>query len=268
MQTTTAPELKGVFFDLYGTLLILGDMKQAWSDWMEVLYGALCSRNTSLTRDSFDDCCHQFFGKEEPIAQTEDGLTIFERRLLRLAANLGSEIEMSVLKETATRAVNAWQTHVRLDPEAIGVLTALKKSKILALISNFDHPPHARRVLTEVGLDRCFETIVISGEIGIKKPDPRIFRMALEATGLRPDQIVYVGDTQEDVDGAIAAGIRPFLIARSAEANQPGILDYTRKDEQSSARRLMTNPTVAVATIASLPEILGLLENLHTTNVQ
>ncbi len=266
MQQITSSEIKGVFFDLYGTLLILGDMKRAWSDWMEVLYAALCSE-VSVTRDQFDDCCHAFFGRDEPAADADIGLTIFERRIRRLAASLNSAIEQPALSQTATRAVAAWQAHVRVDPQAITVLTALKQNKVLALISNFDHPPHARRVLAEAGLARCFESIVISAEVGIKKPDPRIFRVALEATGLRPDEVVYVGDTQEDVDGAIAAGIRPVLIARPANPDEPRILDYNRGNEQPSDR-LVVSGAIPTTTINSLPEILALVDRLPTTNVQ
>src|SRR6266516_3436756 len=108
MQQSTQREVKGVFFDLYGTLLILGDMKRAWSDWMEVLYASLCSQEMAVTRESFGDYCHQFFGKEEPTAELADGMTVFERRINRLAAKLGSQIELQQLKETATRAVAAW----------------------------------------------------------------------------------------------------------------------------------------------------------------
>lgn len=256
-----------MFFDLYGTLLILGDMKQAWADWMEVLYAALCPRELFVSREDFDNCCHQFFGKDEPKAEAGDGLTVFERRLLRLAAGLQSPMELPALKETAARAVNAWQMHVRLDPQAAEVLTALKNSKTLGLISNFDHPPHARRILSQSGLDDFFETIVVSGEVGIKKPDPAIFRIALEATGLRREEVIYVGDTQEDVNGAIAAGIRPILIARPADLNQPKLLDYNRKGEKISDH-VAVNFSTDVTTIRSLPEIFEVLDNLDKTNVR
>src|SRR5262249_44000273 len=159
----TARKVKGVFFDLYGTLLILGDMKRAWSDWIEVLYIALCPKERVVTRESFDECCHQFFGKEEPAGEIKDGLTVFERRLHRLTANLGFEVELPVLKQTADRAVNAWQAQVQLDPEAPLVLSTLAETRMLALISNFDHPPHVHRILCETGLAAFFKTIVVSG---------------------------------------------------------------------------------------------------------
>jgi HAD superfamily hydrolase (TIGR01549 family) len=258
MQRRTAREVKGVFFDLYGTLLILGDMKRAWSEWIEVLYAALCPPETAVTREVFDNCCHQFFGKEEPAAEMDDELTVFERRLVRLAENLGFKISLPMLKETAIRAVNAWQTYVQLDPEAPVVLSRLAENRTLALISNFDHPPHAHRILRETGLAGFFKTTVISGEVGIKKPDPGIFRIALKQTGLQADEVVYVGDTQEDVDGATAAGIRPILIVRPEDPQCPQLLDYARKDAPVSDRTVRID-SVLTLTIQSLREIVDLL---------
>jgi len=258
MRAAIGRKTKGVFFDLYGTLLILGNMKQAWSDWMEVLYASLCLQGMSLNKEAFGDCCHQFFGKEQP-GPTDDTLTVFERRIRRLGTSFGLAIEVAELKRVATRATVAWQAHVRADPAALEVLAALSQSQTLALISNFDHPPHAYRVLRETGLDVYFKTIVVSGEVGIKKPDPGIFRIALDATGLPAEEVVYVGDTQEDVEGATAAGIRPILIARPADPSQPRILDYTRKEEQPSERAL-ANGWPAGITISSLREVVAVIE--------
>lgn len=255
MQETVAREFKGVFFDLYGTLLILGDMKCAWSDWIEVLYARLCPAEMALTRESFGDCCHQFFSKEEPVADTADGLTVFERRISRLAASLGSKIELPLLKETALRAVNTWQMQVQLDPDAPAILSKLAESKTLALISNFDHPPHAHRILRETGLAEYFKTIVISGEVGIKKPNPGIFKIALEQTGLNSEEVVYVGDTQEDVDGATAAGIKPIVIVRLEDPQRPKLLDYTRNHEVTERAAFDRS----VLTIKSLRDLVGLV---------
>ena len=55
--------------------------------------------------------------------------------------------------------------------------------------------------------------------MGIKKPDPRIFDSALEQTGMKPKEIVYVGDTEDDTEAARAAGIVPILIQREIEGN-------------------------------------------------
>jgi FMN phosphatase YigB (HAD superfamily) len=57
------------------------------------------------------------------------------------------------------------------------------------------------------------ECVIDSAEVGVMKPDPRIFAIALDAMGLRADQAWYLGDMPGiDVVGARAAGIRPFVI--------------------------------------------------------
>ena len=57
------------------------------------------------------------------------------------------------------------------------------------------------------------ECIVDSTAVGVAKPDPRIFDIALDAMGVAPEDTWYAGDTPAfDVVGARAAGLRPFLV--------------------------------------------------------
>lgn len=51
--------------------------------------------------------------------------------------------------------------------------------------------------------------VVDSGAVGFAKPDPRIFRIALDALGLAPAEVVHIGDAAVDINGAMAAGMRP-----------------------------------------------------------
>jgi putative hydrolase of the HAD superfamily len=63
---------------------------------------------------------------------------------------------------------------------------------------------------------RCalyFDWLVAAGEVGVSKPDPAIFHLALERAGAPADQAVYVGDNYwADVVGAQRAGLRPVLL--------------------------------------------------------
>ena len=53
--------------------------------------------------------------------------------------------------------------------------------------------------------------VIDSDVVGVAKPDPAIFRLALEATGVAPERGLHIGDTVgADVDGARAAGVRPI----------------------------------------------------------
>jgi putative hydrolase of the HAD superfamily len=62
-----------------------------------------------------------------------------------------------------------------------------------------------------IGVD--IECVVDSGNVGVMKPDPRIFQAAIDLLGLEPDQVWYVGDMPAiDVVGARRARIRPYLM--------------------------------------------------------
>jgi HAD superfamily hydrolase (TIGR01509 family) len=81
----------------------------------------------------------------------------------------------------------------------------------LGVISNADG--RIDPLLESVGLRQHFEVVIDSGLVGIDKPDPRIFHLALERMGVDPAEAVYVGDIYEiDVQGARAAGMRAILI--------------------------------------------------------
>lgn len=68
-------------------------------------------------------------------------------------------------------------------------------------------------ILREVGVAHLFDVVIDSGVVGVAKPDPRIFDLALSALGSSRDQAIYAGDVPEvDVEGARAAGIRAALI--------------------------------------------------------
>lgn len=88
----------------------------------------------------------------------------------------------------------------------------------LGIISNADGmmgPRLAQLELCQVGpgIGVDIECVVDSGNVGIMKPDPRIFQAAIDLLGLEPDQVWYVGDMPAiDVVGARRAGIRPYLM--------------------------------------------------------
>ena len=62
-----------------------------------------------------------------------------------------------------------------------------------------------------VGLGRYFDHLSVSALSGYAKPDPRLFREALEALGVSPEEAVHVGDAEADLLGAEAVGMRALL---------------------------------------------------------
>lgn len=246
---------RGVFFDLYGTLLVYGDMRLAWSDWLDAFYRKLEPLGLLLSRDAFSTECDRFFEKQH-IPEGGDGMSPFEYRIHSLCGRIGVDPPRNEIEHIADHIADVWEQHVKIDDEALEVLRSLDEDKVLALISNFDHPRHIRRVMARHRLIPFFDSVVISGEVGIQKPDPRIFHLALHEARLTADDVVYVGDTRDDVGGARAAGIIPILIQRPDNATTLDALDFRSNRPASDTGHVPGGDDIIVR---SLRELLVLL---------
>lgn len=135
----------------------------------------------------------------------EASLAALRRRCAELLSErLGEEVSV----ETMLRSVR-----FRAYEDAAPALAELRRRGLrLVCVSNWDCS--LPEVLKRCGLD--LDEVVTSAGAGARKPDPEIFRMALEAGGTEAAEAVHVGDTpEEDVVGARAAGIRALLIDRA-----------------------------------------------------
>ena len=97
-------------------------------------------------------------------------------------------------------------------PEAPAVLEGLRRRGLrLAVVSNSNGT--VAEILHAVGLAPYFDAILDSAVVGFEKPDPRIFRHAADALGVRAEEAVHVGDLYSvDILGARSAGCRAILL--------------------------------------------------------
>ncbi len=104
------------------------------------------------------------------------------------------------------------------------VLATLAEQYRLGVITNFDHAPTVRNVLMRDGLERYFDTVVISGEVGWRKPHRTLFDTAVRRLGIPAGDALFVGDNFElDVVGASDAGLAAIWYLREPrEAPQSG----------------------------------------------
>ena len=120
------------------------------------------------------------------------------------AAEAMAEIHMGILHSAVT-----------VPPHHEAVLASLAVDYSLALCSNFSHAPTARKILTEAGFDEHLKAIVISEEVGIRKPRREIFDQVRESFGFAAHEILHVGDKlRADVGGAAAIGMRTVWLTR------------------------------------------------------
>jgi putative hydrolase of the HAD superfamily len=106
-------------------------------------------------------------------------------------------------------------------PDSAPALRALRADGwTLVVVSNWDTSLHER--LAETGLADLVDGAVASAELGAAKPDGAIFARGLALAGARAGDAWHVGDSVEaDVEGALAAGIRPVLIRRAGARHPP-----------------------------------------------
>lgn len=107
------------------------------------------------------------------------------------------------------RQHNLWN---QPNPQAHAVLQTLHGHGLaLGMISNSNG--WVERLVTESGLRPYFQFVLDSRVIGVEKPDPRIFQIALERAGISPAEALYIGDLYSiDVVGSRAAGMRAILL--------------------------------------------------------
>jgi len=133
--------------------------------------------------------------------------------------------------------------HVTFHPHHAPLLERLHSGGAkLAVCSNFTHTDTAREVLAQAGLLPHFDAVVISMDVGLRKPRAEIFQAALDAVGAAPEETLHVGDNLEaDVGGAAPLGIRPVWITR-------------RVADREAALRAFAGPAPA-HTVADLAEL-------------
>jgi FMN phosphatase YigB (HAD superfamily) len=124
-------------------------------------------------------------------------------------------------------------------PAHAATLVAVRRRFRVGIVTNFDDTHTVYQVLQRHGLLLRGEPVVVSDAIGLRKPRPEVFEVALRELDVPPTEACFVGDTyDEDVLGARAAGVCPVWLT----------------DPAAAAR---ADPTVC--TIATLPELIPLL---------
>jgi HAD superfamily hydrolase (TIGR01509 family) len=139
----------------------------------------------------------------------------------------------------------AWPIHEKTNlwckvPEGLGAaLDAIRALGVkVAIISNSEGM--LDRLFTDLGILRHFDLVVDSGRVGVEKPDPRIFEIALQRFEVSASRALHLGDMfATDILGARAAGIRTALIdpfkhyaGRHAEVPRvPGVVEVARAIE-------------------------------------
>ena len=202
---------RAVLLDLYDTL-VDGD----WYGWR--------TRLSSLTGIDEDALAMAYYVTRE--ARNTGGYPTVEDSVRGLLEAAGLAAPTDELVRTVVRAEEAFGGEVRLFEDSLPTVAALRDRGILtALVSNCSHA--TRPIVEQLGLPVLFDTVVLSFEIGVRKPEPGIYEAALRALGADPADAIFVDDQTAYCDGARALGIDTRLIVRDGATPAEGFAPST-----------------------------------------
>lgn len=126
-------------------------------------------------------------------------------------------------------AADAWEPYPDVEP----MLAEVRATGVsIGVVS--DWGSNLRGILSGLGLDRHLDFVLPSGAVGVAKPNPAFYRMALDAAGVAPDEALMVGDSyRADVRGAWSAGMDAVWLDRRegisiTPADEPTPIDVRR----------------------------------------
>ena len=171
----------------------------------------------------------------EEVAQAE----MFRQAL----SGIGFDLPDDVIEHIVALDHSAYSNSITVEPEVLATLEELRRAGYrMGLVSNISLRPDLMRAdLERMGLAQYLDATVFSSEVGVRKPDPRIFQEALDRLRVEPPETVFVGDRlYDDVSGAQAVGMRSVLTRQFRQEDDP---EYA--------------PDAMIAHLSDLPKTLG-----------
>jgi HAD superfamily hydrolase (TIGR01549 family) len=218
------PRFRAILFDLCDTLVhfdaerlpLVEIDNQPTRTTARAVYAAI-GPSPPVDFDGFFACLKAVTSEIAAQREADHREVTSQERFRRLLDRLG----LAASPREAVRLVEAHMTRLAealVTPEHHPrVLATLAERYRLGVVTNFDHAPTVRSILLRDGLDSYFDTVIISSEIGWRKPHGTMFGTAIERLGIPAADALFVGDNFElDVVGASRAGLTAVWYQRGA----------------------------------------------------
>lgn len=229
--------IKSILFDINGTLIDINTdeaNEEIYRGISNILtYQGICMHRWEVRDEYFRIMDVQRKASEEEYPEV-DVVELFRelvnRRLSRTGNTPPEKLKwLPVFLAEAYRGISL--NRLQLYPGVLDVLSFLHSRYKLAAISDAQSAwclPEMRAV----GIEGFFDPIIVSGDFGYRKPDPRLFTTALQALGVAPENVLFVGnDMYRDVYAAKQHGIRTVFFSsnqgsKEAEGVSPDYIIY------------------------------------------
>ena len=183
--------IKGIIFDYGGTLDTNG------VHWFHIFRQAYAEFLPCVTEKQLRQAyvfAERYLAKNRVIEPADDFLAMLCKKiaiqLKHLTESFGVDTDETLCAHLAERC----DVHVRHIMEYTrGVLDVFVERFPMVLVSNFYGNIHS--VLSSYGIDHYFRSVIESAVVGVRKPNPAIFALGVEALGLSPHEVLVVGDS-------------------------------------------------------------------------
>lgn len=200
--------VKAITFDVGGTLATGGLNKRAYQ---KELFDLLSSRGIKISIKELKKAINSALNSLNKI-RSQDLEMDFRDFRCHILLRLGVTPTDDLLDEMA-KIYMKWFEQEPV-PRCSEVLEALSKEYRLGIISN-TMSLSSKFFLEKYGLSSFFPVQIYSGEVGYRKPHPKIFQAALNKLSLPPEEVVHVGDLiEEDVRGPKKVGMKAILVGK------------------------------------------------------
>jgi putative hydrolase of the HAD superfamily len=212
--------MRAVIFDLGGTLIEYKPHGLIWQEAEQrgarAFHNLIAERGYSLP--DFADFWEAYIARLETgwrRVTAGEGNLLLRELLAETSGGYGIALQSGDLADGERCYMDAIRQDIAPLDGAAEVLAFCKERNLrIGLVSNTIWPGiYHREDLRRFGLLPFFDHLAFSGDLGLWKPDPRIFRVSLDGLGANPREAVFVGDNpQHDVAGAQGVGMRGVLI--------------------------------------------------------
>lgn len=239
--------MKGLILDYGATIDSNG------KHWSEIIWDGYCQASLPLTKEQFREAYiyGERFLSMTPVVQPE--FNFFELMQARIGIQLDYLLQQGVLTqsslETTLKVLNDGDMPIiedmsdltqhfsdfiagvcydyarRCTLEALPIVEHFAEKYEIALVSNFYG--NLRSVIQDFGLQRCFRHVIDSTEVGVRKPDPAIFQIAIERLGIPEKDITVIGDSfNKDIRPAISLGCKAIWVKGTGWDDADKKIDY------------------------------------------
>ena len=216
--------LKAIIFDL-GDTLVLTD-RWNYDKCLIKLQESLRQDNIVVSvpysdfRRVYFEVRNQMYVEYEPSLREVDFLQRVARTLKRF--NHNARRDDPALARAVDAFIDAFVADLHMEVYVPKLLSGLKEKYKLGLVSNFAYAPGPWKILNRFKLTEFFDTIVISGELGLRKPHPEIFNEALKGLSVKAKEAIFVGDSlKADINGAKRVGMKTVFVENIGVRKNP-----------------------------------------------